>query len=510
MTGGMQMTHPGLPLAWAALVWLAMLLISARALWVLPASQQAKLPWSRRIPLPGWVLRNPWTQAGTRLLVAAVFLIAIWAGLFGTPIPERNLATTLTWGLWWTGLIVSILFVGTVWCGLCPWDSLASWLVRRRWWTRGVLTNSLNLPVPRVLRSVWPALCLFVGLTWLELGLGITRSPYGTALVALLMVVLATTSLAVFERKAFCQYFCPVGRTIGFYAQLAPLELRAADPAVCASCQTLECYHGTERIEPCPTNLVIGKLKHNTFCTSCGSCARSCPHDNVAWRWRPLGIEARTRARARTDQTWFMLVLLSLTMFHGLTMLPFWEQWVSRLARMIGDTGQLLWSFSIGLVLTIAAVSLVYGACVWLLGLVQPQASDNKHLFTRMGFASLPLAFAYHLAHNLNHLSRESTGLSGVFANPLGTGTMPLSMQEQHLRHLHPLLPEAALHLFQAGLMIFGFFLAIEVLRHRLPELVRSPGRLVPGWRMSPALAFVVLVTTLNTALLMQPMIMRY
>ncbi len=78
--------------------------------------------------------------------------------------------------------------------------------------------------MPKQLRNVWPALLLFIGLTWLELGAGVTTSPYATALLALLMLVLATVSLSLFERKAFCRYFCPVGRTVGFYSQLAPVE----------------------------------------------------------------------------------------------------------------------------------------------------------------------------------------------------------------------------------------------------------------------------------------------
>jgi polyferredoxin len=159
--------------------------------------------------------RSPAIRLALKLVTVALFLLVIAAGLFGTPIPERNLATVLTWNLWWSGLVFSIFFLGSAWCAVCPWDALAQWLVRRKIWGRAEPNNSLNLVVPRGLRGVWPALGLLVGLTWLELGLGITLDPYATALLALLIVVLATASLAVFRRKAFCRYFCPVGAPWG-------------------------------------------------------------------------------------------------------------------------------------------------------------------------------------------------------------------------------------------------------------------------------------------------------
>jgi len=60
--------------------------------------------------------------------------------------------------------------------------------VRRKLWRRAEPNNSLNLKVPRLLASVWPALFMFIALTWLELGVGITTNPYATAGVSLLMV----------------------------------------------------------------------------------------------------------------------------------------------------------------------------------------------------------------------------------------------------------------------------------------------------------------------------------
>ena len=507
------MTHPGLPEAWG-LATLAIVVLTG--LWAVfapePASHGSPVFSLARLPVIGAGLRRLAASRGVllglRLLMVAVFLLIIVAGLFGTPVPERNIATVLTWNIWWSGLVFSVFLLGSAWCAVCPWDALAQWLVRRRLWRRAEPNNSLNLRVPRALQNVWPALLMFIGLTWLELGVGITIDPYATALVALLMVVLATLALSVWQRKAFCRYVCPVGRTVGFYSQLAPVELRPIDPDICARCETLDCYHGNEEVEPCPTWLVMGRLKQNSYCTSCGNCSQSCPHTNIVWRFRSPSVEAVHGARPHWDEAWFMLGLLALTAFHGLTMMPFWEVWMSQLARFIGDSGRLLWSFSIGLVACLAVVAAVYTLLVAMTRRWTGSDLPFRRLFSVFGFVALPLAFAYHMAHNLNHLLRESAGLGDILMNPLGTGTLPLSMAEKHARHLDMWLSADVLFALQAGLMLFGFLVALQIVRHRGRGLLATTAG-HSGWRLAPMLVFAAGITGFHLWLLMQPMIMR-
>jgi polyferredoxin len=456
------------------------------------------------------VLTNsPWPQVIVKLAFVALFVLIIIAGLFGNPLPERNIATTLTWNVWWAGVVISVFFLGSAWCGVCPWDALATWLVRRRLWRRGRSASSLNLHVPRWMQNVLPAMLLFIGLTWLELGVGVTTSPYATALIALLILLLATVSLALFERKAFCRYFCPVGRTLGFYAQLAPVELRPTDAEICAKCTTLDCYHGDANIEPCPTHLVMGRLKQNTYCTSCGACTRSCPYHNISWRLRPISSEAIQHARPHWDETWFMLGLLAFASFHGVTMLLMWDDWMSALASAIGDSARHLWSFSIGLGGSLLVTALLYAVAVVLTSRLSGAIVPFKRLFCGLAFTALPLAFAYHLAHNLNHLARESAGFWEVFGNPLGIGAEPLSMLERSARYMAPLIPEDVLFVLQSGLIVFGFWIAVQVLRHRGRSLFPA-GNALSGRRLLPMLAFVAGFTGFNIWLLMEPMAMRF
>jgi len=515
------MFHPGMPEPWAWAVLAAMLVLVGWALWC-ARSGPAPAPISVvprsvslfGLPLIGPLLRamtlSPWLLLLLKLITVAFFLLVIAAGLFGTAIPSRSLATVLTWNIWWAGLIVSIFFLGSAWCAICPWDALATWLVRMRLLRRADEDPGLGLRPPRWMRNVWPALLMFCGLTWLELGWGVTGSPYATALLALLMVVLATAFIALYERRAFCRYVCPVGRTIGFYSQLAPVELRPLDSDICARCTTLECFHGDAEVEPCPTSLVMGRLQQNSYCLSCGNCARSCPDHNVGWRLRPPSVEALQEARPHGDEAWFMLGLLALTLFHGITMMPFWEVWLFGFARLIGDSGRLLFSFSTGMLVSVAAPLALYAGLValtyWLVAATGQRVAYAR-LFSGIAFVALPLAFAYHLAHNLNHLIREHGDIGAMLLNPLGDGALPMSMAEMHARALHLVISEDTLFTLQAGLVLFGFWMAVLVLRHRLPRLM--PVAAFRPLQLLPMLVFAMLVGGFELWLLIQPMTMR-
>ncbi len=508
----MIMTHAGLPWGWTLAVCIFMVANSAHLLIALDGGPGVGRLSRRDAPLRRAVidrlLRRRWPLLALKICLAAVFLLVITVGLFGTPLAKHNLATVLTWNLWWSGLILAVLFTGSAWCAICPWDNIATWLVRRGSWARRGVGGSLDLRVPKTLRNLWPACAMLIALSWLELGWGVTTDPYATGLLALFMIVAATASLALFERKAFCRYFCPVGRTIGAYSQLAMVELRPLNERVCQRCTTLACFHGDKQTPPCPTQLVMGRLKQSTYCTACGHCVRSCPDHNVTWRLRPPTLELADDARAHWDEAWFLLVLLALTAVHGFSMTPWWERLMVGIAGLLGDSGRLLWSFSVAMLIGMVVPLALYALSIALMRIAARRRVRYRRLFADFACIALPLAFAYHLAHNLTHLARESDGFLDVLANPFGIDALPLGMAALHQRHLHALLPQDVMFALQAVLLAGGFWLALKLIRHRyhrVPVLTQH-GRV----GALPAVLFAAAVTALNTALMMQPMTMRF
>jgi polyferredoxin len=511
--GGMTMNHPGLPNGWIVLI----ILVSTAILgWAIGVDSPAKTePGSKNlanVPLVGrlvdFLSASPIPLFVLKVITVSAFILVVISGLYGTVYPESNLATVLVWNWWWPLVIVSVFFLGSVWCAVCPWDTLSSWLVRRKLWRRAFPHPGFNRQVPKYLRNVWLALLMFIGLTWLELGIGVTSIPMATALMALFMLGLSLLFLILFERKAFCRYACPVGRTLGYYSRLAPIALRPKEQETCASCTTLECYRGSAAVEPCPTKLTIGKFSQNTFCISCGNCVLSCPHKNVSWRLRTMGSEATTDARPSWDGTWFMLILLGITTFHGVTMLPGWTDLVIWIARAIGESGKVVWSFTAGMITGFAVPVIVYAVAIAATMFLVGSRINFKRLFIALPFSTLPLAFTYHLAHNLNHLAREGGGILDLIFNPLGTGIEPATGMARHAQMVSR-VPEDFLFAMQAGLMIMGIWLAVNILRYRAANILPGNGS-IKGPQLLPMLVFIVLMAGANVWLLSQDMVMRF
>lgn len=511
--GDGSMTHPGLPTGWILSIMLVSTAIFGWAVGAEPPTQAERSTWNLSTapvlgPVVTFLNASPVPLFILKVLTVAAFILVVFSGFFGVVYPERNLATVLVWNWWWPLVIVSVLFVGTAWCAICPWNSLASWIVRRRLWRRVFPHPGLNRKVPKYLRNVWMALLLFIGLTWLELGVGVTSIPKATAMMALAMFGLSFTFLILFERNAFCRYACPVGRTIGFYSRLAPIALRPKVQKACDSCTTMECYRGSDAVEPCPSSLTIGRFSQNTYCLSCGNCALSCPHKNVTWRLRPMGSEAMSEALPTWDGAWFMLILLGITIFHGTTMLPVWTDVVVWIARAIGETGKLVWSFSLGMFAGFAIPVIIYAAAIMMTIYVVGWRISFKRLFVALPFATLPLAFTYHLAHNVDHLFREGGGVLTLFFNPLGIGLSSMTGTERHENMMNT-VPDGLVFAAQAALITLGVWLAVYILRHRAAGILPR-NKSIKGWHLTPMLAFVAIITGINLWLLSQEMVMRF
>ena len=355
-----------------------------------------------RLPGVRAALKSPALILILRGITAAAFLLVIAAGLFGDQNPALNITPMLTWTVWWAGLVVVILFLGKAWCTVCPWDAIASWVEK-------LSGGGLGLRWPASMRNIWFAVAFFIGLTWIELGMGITLIPRATAWIALGMLGLAIGSVLIFEKKAFCQYGCLVGRVSGLYAMFGALEVRAADRGVCADCKTMDCYRGNEMGDPCPTNQFLKVMDQSTYCTMCTECFKSCPEDNVALQVRPWAADMEVEGKPRTDEAFLALVLLSMTSFHGLTMTPRWGELSAQ------------FPFTALMIVMLALPIVIYAVLVRASAAIAPEIGFKK-LFIAYAYAMLPIALFYHLAHNAEHLLMEGPKLISLVSDPFGWG----------------------------------------------------------------------------------------
>ena len=98
--------------------------------------------------------------------------------------------------------------------------------------------------------------------------------------------------------------------------------------------------------------------------------------------------------------------------------------------------------------------------------------------------------------------------MTEVMLNPLGINAQPLTCNQAEARHMLTALQQDTIFALQAGLLLFGFWMAVRILRHRVTSIAPQ-GQAAAGWHILPMLSFIVAITLYNLWLLMQPMTMR-
>jgi cytochrome c oxidase assembly factor CtaG len=225
-----------------------------------------------RLPLLGRFLK--WRHARLCLQVPLLLLAGavIYDGLRGPQVGAMNLAGVLPW-IHWRGLVIlGLLVAGNVFCMGCPF-LLPRTLARR------VLPAGWSWP--RRLRSKWLAVILIVAFLWAYEALALWDRPWWTACLALGYFVAAFVIDGLFRGASFCKYLCPIGQFNFVQSLVSPLEVKARDPAICASCRTKDCIRGRDGIPGCELHLFLPRKASNMDCTACLDCVHACPHDNV-------------------------------------------------------------------------------------------------------------------------------------------------------------------------------------------------------------------------------------
>jgi cytochrome c oxidase assembly factor CtaG len=225
-----------------------------------------------RLPLLGRFLKWRHARLCLQLPLLLLAIAVIYDGLRGPQVGAMNLAGVLPW-IHWRGLVIlGLLVAGNIFCMGCPF-LLPRTLARR------------CLPAvwswPQRLRSKWLAVLLIVAFLWAYEALALWDRPRWTACLALSYFVAAFVVDGLFRGASFCKYVCPIGQFNFVQSLASPLEVKARDPTVCASCRTKDCIRGRDGIPGCELHLFVPRKAGNMDCTTCLDCVHACPHDNV-------------------------------------------------------------------------------------------------------------------------------------------------------------------------------------------------------------------------------------
>ncbi len=467
-----------------------------------PSAQYARYDLLQ-IPVVRQLYTSRAFHAFAQAFFVVLFLLVIATGLFGVQQGGSNISTVLTWTYWWVLLVLFVLLFGKAWCWVCPWDALSGWLERLSMMRPHPLLSA-GIPWPKSMRNLYPATVLFLGLTWLELGYGITTRPEFTAMIAMLMFFITFVPLLVFEKRSFCRYGCLVGRISGLYALFAPIELRARDRDICAhTCKTRDCYHGNEIADACPTSQYMGSMSKNTYCILCGECVQACPHDNIGLNVRWFGRDLLHNSPVRFDEAAMVIVMLAMSTFHGITMTPVWNDCI----RWIESTLHLpfLLAFSLGMLGFLSALSAAYLFFVTLAHVVAraPEVS-LRQLAIRYAYSFLPIALFYHFAHNSMHFFVEGGAIVPLLSDPFGWGWNLFGTASMEPGQL---LPFPVVWTMMVLFILIGHVWSL-VIGHR------TAMQIYPSWRAAvrselPLLAAMVGYSILSLWIIAQPMEMR-
>ena len=217
-----------------------------------------RAPWLAR--LGEAMRRHRGVIIGLQWAVLVAYLVLVVTPAF-LPLPAAgaHLWDDLTlfaqfafWGIWWPFVLLSMLFMGRVWCGvLCPEGFISEQASR----------VGLGRPVPRWLKwGGWPFIAFIATTVYGQL-----VSVYEYAQAAL--VVLGGSTVAAIAvglvygrgKRVWCRHLCPVSGVFGLLARFAPVHFRtdrarweaAGAPAVPVNCAPLVDLRRMESAAPC-------------------------------------------------------------------------------------------------------------------------------------------------------------------------------------------------------------------------------------------------------------------
>jgi ferredoxin len=418
-----------------------------------------------------------------------------------------NLATKLTWTIWWAGIIFTFVSLGRVWCLACPFGALNEWTSRAAEPARRL---------PRPFRNLWWATGMFVALTWADEQLGVVRSPRVTAWIVLGFAGLAVVVGLFYARRSFCRYLCPIGGLIGIYSMTAPVELRAGAAATCLGHRDKVCYRGGEASRGCPMFEFPQAMDRNNYCTFCAECVKGCARDNLVLRLRALGTDLWASGRRALDESYLAVALVGLTLLVTAQMLTAWPAFTSALAgwlpgwvraalRPVTYLGLVESAVLLGGALVVVPLLVLGGAAV-ADRLAGGRGLGARRVFVVFGYMFVPIGLGMHLAHNLSHLLLEGGGLVPA-AQRAALRYTPLSLGEPDWQ-IQALAPEPVVAVLQAAVLV-GFFVLSLVAGHRL-SLRTYADPWAASRALAPMVALSLVFTVAGVVLLSQPMGMRH
>ena len=363
-------------------------------------------------------LRSPWWPDRINYwLVLPLFAVVVFLLFWGPQTRDRNIALNLFWAWWWPLILIAFPFVGRLWCAVCPFmiygevvQKLSLWLWPRQLasWPRQSAEKY----------GGWFLFGLFAAIyLWEELW-DLGNTAYLSSWLLLMITGGAIVCSAIFERRFWCRYLCPIGGMNGLFAKLSMTELRAQRGICSAECTTYQCYKGGPKkgegqaTDGCPLYSHPAQMEDNKDCVLCMTCLKACPHRSVEFNLRPPGAELWTTHRPRSPEVALLFLLFGGVFLHRLPeLLALWNLPASTYLEKFWPHAAI--SVAV-LLLPFAAASIAYAAMAIASGI------NKLKPFEMLAYGYLPLVLGGNLAHYLRLGLTEAGQILPVTASTFG------------------------------------------------------------------------------------------
>jgi len=393
------------------------------------------------IPVPPVLAR---AASGLIRTVALALLAAVMViGAAGPISPTQNFATVFVWVIWWVGFALFTALVVDLWSTGNPFRTLIEGILR----ATGLGQRERSLPAA----TGWLAVTGLLSIAWLELVSDWSENPRALVLLVAVYAALLLAGAALAGPRSWFETADPLTRLFGLLGHAAPIAAR------------------------------------------------------------PGGVRLRLPASGLTGMpvsaagAVFILCLIAIVLFDGLSETPFWAailDWITRSQTLAGvDILKLIRTIGL-LTMALVAVLLYLGLTLAMWRAVRG-AQPPGRIFTGFAASLLPIAVAYHLAHYASYMALAAQLMKPIVSDPLGLGWDLFGTANQRINL--GVISAKGVWWIAAAALVTGHALSVFVAHGEAQRLFPDHRQAVRS--QLPMMVFMVGLTSLSLWILAQPLI---
>ncbi len=384
---------------------------------------------------------------------------------------KTNIVNLLIWGLWWPAMVWVAVFLGRIWCMICPLE-LVSNFSERLGKRMGIKQRILG----KWLRSGALILGLYALIQMLVAGMHLHRVPAYTSIFLWGLLAAAAIVGLYFKDRAFCSGFCPLDLLLNAYGRGGMLAVRVNSKKTCVDCTGKNCLRASNRTKldarSCPSLLNPSKLNSNKDCLVCVQCIKACQPDNMQLVIRRPFHPSDSRETQTSWPLTLFVILVSGFVTYELT-----TEWTAAKSVFLWIPTQitdLIGLSSLGGWIKGVWTLFIFPLFLWLImGFTMVALKAAANIYEAWRRLALPVTVIIAAGHMAKGIAKFVSwfGFSPyALKDPIGINTV-LGINTNNIAKPASLLSKPVVSVISLILIIFGFIFAIREFRLTHPSV---------------------------------------